>query len=88
MKLIPINLIINILFGLLLMAWRYIPLDQKKSLLIQTIEKNIGAFLGDFERKEQAKLMNTLAPLAAREFPLSELNILDIFGAPGDRYAP
>jgi hypothetical protein len=39
------------------------------------------------DHEERVSLMNGLLPLVAREFPLGELNLLDIFSSPKNIYS-
>lgn len=69
-------------------VWKRIPPDQRVGFLKSAAEKYLGTFLGDLNREERVALMNALLPIAAREFPLSEIDFLSAFTAPGDRYNP
>lgn len=69
-------------------VWKRIPPEQRVDFLKSVAEKHLGAFLDDLSRADRIALMNGLLPLAAREFPLSELDFLTVFSSPGDRYCP
>lgn len=69
-------------------VWEQIPKDQRVDFLKSVAEKRLGTFLGDLNREERASLMNALLPLAAREFPLTELDFLTAFSSPGGGYQP
>jgi len=69
-------------------AWKRIPQDQRVDFLNNAAEVHLGTFLGDLTREERAALMNALLPLAAREFPLTDLDFLSAFSSPGGGYQP
>lgn len=69
-------------------VWKRIPQDQRVDFLKSVAQKHLGAFLGDLNREERAALMNGLLPLAAREFPLTDLDFLTAFSSPGGGYRP
>ncbi len=69
-------------------AWKHVPSDQKVGFLTSAAQKYLGIFLADLSREERAALMNALLPLAAREFPLADLDFLTAFSSPGSRYRP
>ena len=53
---------------------------EEKLAFVQTfIEDNIGQALAGLGREERAKLMNSLLPMVAREFPLADLDFLGAF---------
>ena len=66
--------------------WKRIPRDQHVDFLKGVAHKHLGAFLADHKREERVALMNALLPLAAREFPLAELDFLTAFLSPGGGY--
>jgi hypothetical protein len=68
--------------------WKRIPSDQRVDFLKSVAEKHLGTFLGDLNREERSALMNNLLPLAAREFPLTDLDFLTAFASPGVGYRP
>ena len=69
-------------------AWKRIPQDQRVDFLKSAAQEHLGALLGDLNREERAALMNDLLPLAAREFPLTDLDFLNVFSSPGVGYRP
>lgn len=69
-------------------AWKRIPQDQRVDFLKSAAQEHLGAFLGDLTREERAALMNDLLPLAARKFPLTDLDFLHAFSSPGVGYRP
>jgi len=69
-------------------AWKRIPQDQRVDFLKSVAQKHLGTFLGDLNREERAALMNDFLPLAAREFPLTDLDFLTAFSSPGGGYRP
>ncbi|MEN6409513.1 MAG: hypothetical protein ABFD44_07375 [Anaerolineaceae bacterium] len=64
-------------------AWLQIrerlPREERVDFLKGAVEKYLGVFLDDLSREERAALMNSLLPLAAREFPLTDLDFLTAF---------
>jgi len=68
--------------------WKRIPPDQRVDFLKSVAEKHLGALLGDLSREERTALMNALLPLAAREFPLTDLDFLTAFSSPSRGYRP
>ena len=66
----------------------HIPREQRVDFLKNVAEKHLGAFLEDLSREERAALMNSLLPLAAREFPLADLDLLTAFTSPNGGYRP
>ena len=69
-------------------VWERIPREQRVDLLKSVAEKHLGAILEDLSREERAALMNALLPLAAREFPLADLDFLTAFSSPNGEYQP
>lgn len=69
-------------------AWERIPREQRVDFLKSVAEKHLGAILEDLSREERAALMNALLPLAAREFPLADLDFLTAFSSPNGEYQP
>ena len=69
-------------------TWKRIPHEQRVGFLKNAAEAHLGAFLGDLTREERTALMNGLLPLAAREFPLTDLDFLTAFSSPSDGYRP
>jgi hypothetical protein len=69
-------------------VWKRIPQEQRLDFLKGVAQQNLGSFLVDLNREERAALMNALLPLAAREFPLDDLDILTAFSSPGVGYRP
>ncbi len=69
-------------------VWEHVPSERRVDFLRSAIEDILGIVLEGLSREERAALMNGLLPLAAREFPLSELDFLTVFVSPGDRYHP
>jgi len=69
-------------------VWKRIPPDQRVGFMKSAAQEHLGAFLGDLNREERAALMNDLLPLAAREFPLTDLDFLTAFSSPGGGYRP
>jgi hypothetical protein len=63
-----------------------IPHEQRVDFLMSVAEKHISMFLEDMSREERAALMNALLPLAAREFPLVDLDFLTSFSSSGKGY--
>jgi len=62
-------------------VWKRIPQGQRVDFLKTVTQKHLSAFLEDLNREERAALMNDLLPLAAREFPLSDLDFLTAFSS-------
>ena len=58
-----------------------LPRADRVPFLRDLAQKHLGETLQGLERSERAELMNALLPLVAREFPLSELNLLEAFAA-------
>jgi Mg/Co/Ni transporter MgtE len=56
-----------------------IPREQRVEFLKTLLAQNISYSLNDLSRKERAALMNELLPLIAKEFPLTDLDILAAF---------
>ena len=69
-------------------VWQKVPPDQRANFLTNAADKHLGALVAGLSRRERVALMNALLPIVAREFPLSELDFLSAFAAPGDRYNP
>lgn len=69
-------------------VWVRVPTEQRVTFLKNILEQHTGSVLGGLNREDRIALMNGLLPLAAREFPLSELDFLTVFASPGDRYHP
>ncbi len=65
-------------------ALERLPRADRVPFLRDLAQQHLAEILQGLERSERAELMNTLLPLVAHEFPLSELNLLDAFPtAPG-----
>jgi len=56
-----------------------LPRADRVPFLRDLAQKHLGETLQGLERSERAELMNALLPLVVREFPLTELNLLDAF---------
>ncbi len=69
-------------------VYKQVPRDQRVNFLKKVVAENLGTLLGDLERQERAALMNALFPLAVREFPLTDLDLLATFSTPGQGFAP
>ncbi len=69
-------------------AWKQVPPDQRVNFLTKVVVENLGTLLGDLDRQERVALMNALLPLAVREFPLADLDLLATFSTPGQGFAP
>ncbi|HMZ06225.1 MAG TPA: hypothetical protein PLN43_00250 [Anaerolineales bacterium] len=69
-------------------VWQKIPPDQRVSFLANAAAKHLDALTAGLSRQDRVALMNALLPTVAREFPLSEVDFLSAFAAPGDRYNP
>lgn len=69
-------------------VWQKIPLDQRVNFLTSAVAEHLGTLSAGLSRRERVALMNSLLPIVAREFPLSEVDFLSAFAAPGDRYNP
>jgi Mg/Co/Ni transporter MgtE len=69
-------------------VWEQMPRDQKVNFLKSAAHEHLGTLLEGLNREERTALMNDMLPLAAREFPLSDLDFLTVFSSPGDRYNP
>lgn len=69
-------------------AWKQIPRDRRVDFLTKVVSEHLGTLLGDLDRQERAALMNALLPLAVREFPLADLDLLATFSTPGQGFAP
>jgi len=65
-----------------------IPRAERVDFLRGVAEKHMGTLLADLGRPERAALMNALLPLAARELPLADLDLLAGFSSPGEGYQP
>ena len=68
--------------------WVRIPPEQRVYFLKSVADKHLSVFLEDLSRQERAALMNALLPLAAREFPLADLDFLTAFSFPNSGYRP
>lgn len=62
-----------------------VPQEQKTQFLRGACENHIGTILKGLDRNERKILMNSLLPLAAREFPLTELDIFSAYSSPRQR---
>lgn len=69
-------------------AWKRIPQEQRVNFLVKIVSENLGTLLGDLDRQERAALMNALLPMAVREFPLTDLDLLGTFSTPGQGFSP
>ena len=63
-------------------ALNRLPRGDRISFLREMPEASVGPALNDLAREERARLMNALLPLAAREFPLADLDLLTAFSSP------
>ena len=70
------------------LVWQRVPAGQRVDFLKDAAENHLGMFLAGLNRQERAELMNAILPIAAREFPLAEMDFLSAFAEPGDRYQP
>jgi len=59
-----------------------IPREQQAPFMKSVAEKYLGTLLMDMTREERAALMNAMLPLIAREFPLTDLDLLGAFSSP------
>ena len=69
-------------------VWQKVPPDQRVNFLTSAAVEHLGALTTGLSRQERVALMNALLPIVAREFPLSEMDFLSAFAAPGNRYNP
>lgn len=69
-------------------VWQKVPPDQRVKFLTSAAARHLGALTAGLSRQERIALMNALLPIVAREFPLSEIDFLSAFAAPGDYYNP
>jgi hypothetical protein len=69
-------------------VWQKVPPDERVNFLTNAAADQLGTLAGGLSRRERVALMNALLPIVAREFPLSEIDFLSAFAAPGDRYKP
>lgn len=69
-------------------VWQKVPPDQRVNFLTSAAARHLGVLTAGLSRKERTALMNALLPIVAREFPLSEIDFLSAFAAPGDHYNP
>lgn len=76
------------LVDLAVKVWQKVPPDQRVSFLTNAAAKHLDALTAGLSRQDRVALMNALLPIVAREFPLSEVDFLSAFAAPGDRYNP
>lgn len=58
-----------------------LPRAERTAFLCEMAEVVVGPALRDLGREERAQLLNALLPLVAREFPLSDLDLLAAFPA-------
>lgn len=63
-----------------------IPRSKKSAFLINLCDASLDQALAGISHSERAALMNSLLPLAAREFPLAEINFLAAFPDPTNPY--
>ncbi|NMC78847.1 MAG: hypothetical protein GYA59_05765 [Chloroflexi bacterium] len=63
-----------------------IPSEQRVDFLKSALKEHLGTFLEDLNRAERADLMNALLPLAAHEFPLTDLDFLAAFPSADREY--
>lgn len=61
--------------------------EEKLAFFRCFVEENLGTLLAGVERADRAALMNALLPTLAREFPLTDLDILGAFSPAGDFWA-
>jgi len=59
-----------------------LPRAKRVTFLCEMVTACVGPLLRNLGREERAQLMNALLPLAAREFPLADLDLLTAFPAP------
>jgi hypothetical protein len=59
-----------------------VPRAERVAFLREMVAASIGPVLRNLGREERAQLMNALLPLAARGFPLVDLDLLTAFPAP------
>ncbi len=69
-------------------VWQKVLPDQRVKFLTSAAARHLGVLTAGMNRQERTALMNALLPIAAREFPLSEIDFLSAFAAPGNRYNP
>lgn len=69
-------------------VWQKVPPDQQVNFLTSAAAEHLGTLTAGLSRQERIVLMNALLPIVAREFPLSEMDFLSAFAAPGERYNP
>lgn len=69
-------------------VWQKVPPDQRVNFLTSAAGKHLGTLTAGLSQRERVALMNALLPIVAREFPLSEMDFLSAFAAPGNRYNP
>ena len=59
-----------------------VPSKERVAFLLDMIAASVDPLLRNPGRAERAELMNALLPLVAREFPLTDLDLLTAFSAP------
>jgi hypothetical protein len=59
-----------------------IPHEERPAFLTTLIKDNLSCSVRDMSRQERATLMNTLLPSIAKEFPLTDLDLLAAFSNP------
>jgi hypothetical protein len=69
-------------------VWQKVPPNERANFLTNVAARHLGTLVAGLSRQERVALMNTILPIVAREFPLSEIDFLSVFAAPGDRYNP
>jgi len=58
---------------------RSFPPEERVKMLHCLAKEHLGEWLEGMSEEEKAKLMNSLLPLVAKEFPLAEIDILGAF---------
>lgn len=59
-----------------------VPSKERVAFLLDMIAASVDPLLRNRGRGDRAELMNALLPLVAREFPLTDLDLLTAFSAP------
>ncbi|MEN6482427.1 MAG: hypothetical protein ABFD29_09690 [Anaerolineaceae bacterium] len=78
---LPPQKLVDFAIDVLMQVLDHIPQEQRVDFLKNAVEKHLGTILHDLSREERATLMNSLLPLASREFPLNDLDFLTVFSS-------
>ena len=79
--------LVELVTGVWPYVWKQVPRDKRVDFLTKVVSEYLGMLMSDLNRQERADLMNALLPLAVREFPLADLDLLALFPAPDQSFA-